>query len=205
MTQLVTSVLNAVNLASYSSSLGFLGYFERVGRYANCMAEEAVTCLLDSFSLQVDDWTLISSLHANLDEVGSFGDPQSDAADLDTVDYLCANNVLRGFSYRTRFGTDYESDAYSEAVSKSQLEFIEVPVEELAGEVLQKLLVARMLVYGLRGHLFLVSMKNGLALYPHDDTGFGVIMFGNAPNRSAAIEFLERANHLARFHSVLTD
>jgi len=205
MTQLGDAVLGVVNLESYSSSLGFLGYFERVGRYANGMAEKAVACLLDVFDFGCGEWTLISSLHANLDEVGSFGDQLADAADLNTVNELCAIKVLRGFSYRARFGTDYESYSYVEAVSTAQLEFIEVPVDELPGEVLQRLLVARMLVYGLRGHLFLVSKQKGLVFYPHDDTGFGVIMFGNAPNRDAALEFLTNAGSLAGFRFALAD
>lgn len=205
MTPLLNAVLDAVNLASYSSSLGFLGYFERAGKYASGMAERAVSCLFDMFNFGSDEWTLISSLHANTDEVGTFGDPVTDAADLITVEYLCANNTLRGFSYRARFGANYESDSYADAVGRALRDFVEVPVASLSGEVLQKLLLARMLVYGLRGHLFLVSKEKGLVLYPHDDTGFGVIVFGEAPDREAAIEFLARAGSLSAFRSVLAD
>ena len=201
MENLKDVILDAVNLESYSSSHGFVGYFERVGRYMDGMAELAVTQLADVLDSECGELAFVSSLHANEDEVGRFGDVEMDKRDKRLVDSLCARNALRRFSYNERFGKNYESDSYTGAVHNELENFVVTPVASLGCDVAKQLLVARMLVYGLRGHCFLVCARKGLIFYPHDETGFGVIVFGATPHKNFAIEFLCRAGRLERFRS----
>ncbi len=203
MQKLEQVVLDSVNLGSYSESPGFIGYFERADRYIDGMADVAVALFFDMPSVELDGWTLVSSLHANDDEVGSFGDAKLDARDLGLVEFLCKHDALHRFSYGTRFGRDYDSNFYASAVENALLELTTILVDVLGQDVLRQLLVARMLVYGLRGHCFLVSEQKGLILYPHDDTGFGVIAFGDTSCTKFALEFLNRGGSLQGFRSVV--
>jgi hypothetical protein len=196
-------VLNEVNLESYSASPGFVGYFERAGRYVDGLAEDAVALLAEKMVGEWEEWTLVSSLHANQDEVGHCGDLDADARDTQLVDFLQTHNVLKKFSYSARFGTDYESQAYADAVLAACSDFIQAQVNSLDCAAVVKLLIARMLVYGLRGHCFLVSIQKGLILYPHDDTGFGIICFGSAPRLEVAYGLLNAAAQGRGFRSVI--
>lgn len=202
MQDLKKIILDVVNLESYSSSFGFIGYFERGGRYETGMAETAVACFIDMIKSEYREWMLVSALHANDDEVGHFGDVKTDLRDLKQVEFLSAKNALRHFSYKACFGTDYESHSYTESIKNALTNFCVVSIDSLSSEVLEQLLVARMTVYGLRGHCFLISEQKGLILYPHDDTGFGVIAFGEKPRIDVAIEFLDRADRLDKFKAV---
>ncbi|UGQ48733.1 hypothetical protein [Massilia endophytica] len=195
-------ITNAVNLQSYSTSPGFLGYFERAGKYVDGMAEAAVSLFFDVFGEEIDGLVLVSSLHANTDELGRFGDAKLDERDHRLVDYLCLHNALHRFSYRTRFGTAYESSSYARAIEEVTESLASIYVSEIGQDVLRQLLLARMLVYGLRGHCFLVSKSRGLIFYPHEDTGFGIIAFGTIPDREFASKFLNRASSLKRFRSI---
>lgn len=196
-------VLNAVNLDGYSSSPGFVGYFERVGKYVNGMAENAVAHMIEMLSCDIDEWVLVSSLHANEDEVGRFGDTEADIRDSSLVDFLYAHRALAHFSYRARFGTNYESASYASAIESALRDLVQVPARSLGIDVVRQLLVARMLVYGLRGHCFLISMRKGLIFYPHDDTGIGVICFGDMPRMDVALEFLDQSARIEGFRSVI--
>ncbi len=195
-------ILDTVNLAGYSKSSGFVGYSGRAGRFVGGMAETAVASWCDMFGRDVSEWMLVSSLHANDDEVGKFGDAELDERDQQLVDHLCSHGALRRFSYLTRFGNDYESISRSSSIEKVDLDLVTFSVCELGRDIVRRLLIARMLVYGLRGHCFLVSEKKGLIFYPHDDTGFGVIVFGSTPIREHAAAFLERAGSVEGFQSV---
>lgn len=126
-----------------------------------------------------------------------------DAADSSLVAVLCANDVLPRFSYRARFGADYDADSYAAGVEAAYLNMLAVPFRSVTRGVLAQLLAARMLVYGLRGHCFLVCEGRGLIMYPHDDTGFGIIAFGPAPDKEGALDFLADAGRLVGFQSVI--
>jgi len=65
----------------------------------------------------------------------------------------------------------------------------------------RKFLVAKMLVYGLHGHCFLVF--EWVAYYPHDDMGFGVVALQDDADFSAAHEFLGEAGTLPDYHSII--
>ncbi|WP_245496218.1 hypothetical protein [Rhizobium leguminosarum] len=76
-------------------------------------------------------------------------------------------------------------------------------VDDFPIESVRSLLVAKMVVYGLYGHCFIVSPDWNLAFYPHDDFGFGVIGLGDDANEQVAHDFLAQADQLPGMHSII--
>jgi hypothetical protein len=76
-------------------------------------------------------------------------------------------------------------------------------VDDFPIESVRSLLVAKMVVYGLYGHCFMISLDWNLAFYPHDDFGFGVIGLSDNPNVQVAHDFLAHADQLPGMHSII--
>jgi len=197
----ILRVVTSVNLDSYSSSNKFVGFFEKRGRYKDVFPKMAIDLFFGFFGGLIDGVVVVSSLHANLDKVGFSGTPSEDDRDVLLVRKLVTSRFLKAFSYTEEFGENYESDRYRWGVAAAWNNF-----EEFSGcdsSIIESLLLARMTVYGLCGHCFLVFDKIGLALYPHDDMGFGVIALNDAADLVVAREFLALADKMEGFHSVV--
>ncbi len=116
MSDTLQSLLTSVNLAGYGASARFLGFFEKDTRYKTGMEESAVDFFMRHFRNDVGHFVIASSVHANCDEVGHYGDAADDQRDGNLIKGLVETGLIKEFSYRERFGRDPSSQEYTEAV-----------------------------------------------------------------------------------------
>lgn len=193
----------SVNLSGYGASNGFLGFFEKDTRYEPDMEESAVNFFLRYFRNDLESFVIASSVHANSDEVGHCGDAADDQRDSDLIKGLVRSGLVKEFSYKKRFGRDLSSQKYSESVEKEWRDISLIEGDDFSIVCIRSLLVAKMVVYGLYGHCFIMSPDLQLAFYPHDDFGFGVIGLGDDANIQVAHDFLAQADQLPGMHSII--
>ncbi|TAU37614.1 hypothetical protein ELI44_36125 [Rhizobium ruizarguesonis] len=157
------------------------------------MEESAVDFFMRYFRNDLEYFVIASSVHANSDEVGHYGD--------DLIQGLVQSGLVRQFSYKKRFGRDPSSQKYTESVEKEWSDISLIKGDDFSIVCIRSLLVAKMVVYGLYGHCFIMAPDWQLAFYPHDDFGFGVIGLGDDANVRVAHDFLAQADHLPGMHS----
>ncbi|MGR9271962.1 hypothetical protein ACU8OQ_32100 (plasmid) [Rhizobium leguminosarum] len=167
------------------------------------MEESAVDFFLRYFRNDLEYFVIASSVHANSDEVGHYGDAADDQRDSDLLKGLVRSGLIKEFSYKKRFGRDLSSQKYSESVEKEWRDISLIEGDDFSIVCIRLLLVAKMVVYGLYGHCFIVSPDLQLAFYPHDDFGFGVIGLGDDANVKVAHDFLAQADQLPGMHSII--
>ncbi len=197
------SLLKSVNLAGYGASDRFFGFFERDTRCEPGMEEFAVDFFLRYFRNDLEYFVIASSVHANSDEVGHCGDAADDQRDSDLIKGLVRSGLVKEFSYKKRFGRDPSSQKYNESVEKEWGNITLMKGDDFSIVHIRSLLVAKMVVYGLYGHCFIMSPDWNLAFYPHDDFGFGVIGLGDNANVKVAHDFLAEADQLPGMHSII--
>ncbi|MGO7540478.1 hypothetical protein ACC680_18040 [Rhizobium ruizarguesonis] len=203
MSDTLRLLLKSVNLAGYGASDRFLGFFERDTRYEPGMEESAVDFFMRYFKNDLEYFVIASSVHANSDEVGHYGDAADDQRDSDLIQGLVQSGLVRQFSYKKRFGRDPSSQKYIESVEKEWSDISLIKGDDFSIVCIRSLLVAKMVVYGLYGHCFIMSPDWQLAFYPHDDFGFGVIGLGDDANVRVAHDFLAQADQLPGMHSII--
>ncbi|TAV44143.1 hypothetical protein [Rhizobium leguminosarum] len=196
-------LMMSVNLAGYGASDRFLGFFEKDTRYEPGMEESAVDFFMRYFRNDLEYFVIASSVHANSDEVGHYGDAADDERDSDLIKGLVRSGLVRQFSYKKRYGRHPSSQEYAESVESEWGNITLMKVDDFPIESVRSLLVAKMVVYGLYGHCFIVSPDWNLAFYPHDDFGFGVIGLGDDANEQVAHDFLAQADQLPGMHSII--
>ncbi|WP_261321198.1 hypothetical protein [Rhizobium leguminosarum] len=196
-------LMMSVNLSGYGASNAFLGFFEKDTRYEPDMEESAVNFFLRYFRNDLEYFVIASSVHANSDEVGHYGDAADDQRDSDLIKGLVRSGLVKEFSYKKRFGRDPSSQKYNESVEKEWGDITLMKGDDFSIVHIRSLLVAKMVVYGLYGHCFIMSPDWNLAFYPHDDFGFGVIGLGDNANVKVAHDFLAEADQLPGMHSII--
>ncbi|NEI24043.1 hypothetical protein GUK30_32375 [Rhizobium leguminosarum] len=167
------------------------------------MEESAVDFFMRYFRNDLEYFVIASSVHANSDEVGHYGDATDDQRDGDLIKGLVQSGLIREFSYKKRFGRVPSSQKYSESVEKEWGDITLIKGDDFSIRCIRSLLVAKMVVHGLYGHCFIMSPDWQLAFYPHDDFGFGVIGLGDDANVQVAHDFLAQANQLSGMHSII--
>ncbi|RCW28085.1 hypothetical protein DFR48_10193 [Ciceribacter lividus] len=203
MNDMLSLVLNSVNLDGYGSSPGFVGYFEKAAKYKPGMAEVVADFFCEFFAEWLHDVAMVSSLHINADQVGHSGDVLDDERNLALVKSPMSAGLIRRLSYNDEFGHDYGSALYEAAIEGIWTNFKVFRIGKYQPVVFRNLLICRLLVYGVHGHCFLVVEKLGLACYPTDDVGFGVVALGDDADIPAAREFLRRAGALEGFRAAI--
>ncbi|WP_079210987.1 hypothetical protein [Brucella pituitosa] len=198
-------LIDQINFDKYSSSEGFVGYFERSGPYKDNMEDLAIMYFLkfikeNSYS----GYRLISSIFVNEDEIGRSGDSIQDKKD----NFLSCNVKKLGFvsslSFKNVFGSDFQSIKYVESVERNWSDFKNIAIQSIEPALLLDLIKIKMTSFGIYGHLFFVNEITKLAFYAHDDQGFGVISLRRNAKASEAIEFLTGAERLVGFKSFIS-
>ena len=169
LTRIVTS---AVDLESYSSSAGYLGYFERRAAFSVDLCDRAVERLLASEPFR-GPLRIASSLFAETESVAArYG--AGEVGLRERIEPLVRAGVIPGLASSAADDPD-DPDGVSGAI-RGRLD------GSLLGEVgplderdQRSLLSAVMLLGSARGHLFVFREEAGLLAYPHDDTGFGFV------------------------------
>ncbi|WP_027663980.1 hypothetical protein [Rhizobium leguminosarum] len=203
MSDTLQSLLKSVNLAGYGASARFLGFFEKDARYKPGMEESAVDFFMRYFRNDLEYFLIASSVHANSDEVGHYGDAADDQRDANLIKGLVGAGLITEFGYKERFGRDPSSLEYTESVEREWANIGLMKAHDFPIASVRSLLVAKMIVYGLYGHCFMISLDWNLAFYPHDDFGFGVIGLTDNVNVQVAHDFLAQADQLPGMHSII--
>ncbi|MCF7532175.1 hypothetical protein [Pseudomonas petrae] len=166
------SLLDKVDLKSYSSSSGYCGYFAYNGRDFKFGAKAANKVVFDYLkSKDADSVEIYSSLRVGYD------------ADLISLYGYSAEEVDNYLLPAIFCKPPMIDRQEGELDDFSVISFVSDNENALYGAC-----YAMMALGGLRGHLFINFIKEGFCLYPHDDTGFGVISVG--PLRASAYDFL---------------
>ncbi|MBY3397794.1 hypothetical protein HFN88_34950 [Rhizobium laguerreae] len=155
------------------------------------------------FRNDLEYFLIASSVHANSDEVGHYGDAADDQRDANLIKGLVGAGLIKEFGFKERFGRDPSAQEYTESVEREWANIALMKAHDFPIEIVRSLLVAKMTVYGLYGHCFIVSLDCDLAFYPHDDFGFGVIGLGDNANVHVAHDFLAQACQLPGMHSII--
>ncbi|MBY3383832.1 MULTISPECIES: hypothetical protein [Rhizobium] len=203
MSDTLQLLLQSVNLAGYGASARFLGFFEKDARYKPGVEESAVDFFMRHFRNDLEHFVIASSVHANSDEVGHYGDAADDQRGASLIRGLVGAGFIKEFGYKERFGDDPSSQEYAESAEREWGNIVLMNAHDFPIESVRSLLIAKMVVYGLYGHCFIISREWNLAFYPHDDFGFGVIGLGDNADVQVAHDFLAQADQLPGMHSII--
>ena len=163
MTLPVAIIERSVNLRSYATSPGFLGFFERKGDFSIEICEKAIDILLHEPMFDVSRLSIVSNLFvvgddAYLENEYGFGDREisEHILPLESEGLLSRIGPMQDCNDRLD-GCDLEAKT------------------GLAVRTIRTVFSAVMSIDGVRGHCFAVSPDHDLIFYPHDDSGFGFI------------------------------
>lgn len=173
---LVNNALGFIDLRSYSTSLGWAGYFDAkkgISRRSN--AQSVITILLDYIHQHPQKITLCSSLTCFRTErqLRAEGYRASEAR------ALYARAINR--SGLIQYVDIHQSDALPQLCIRD----IELSRGTQAGllAVIEAILAQSVLNGGFVGHFFVVFEGSGLVIYPHDEGGFGA--FDSQPGQAS--------------------
>ncbi|MGU3401538.1 hypothetical protein ACLBWS_17700 [Brucellaceae bacterium D45D] len=188
--------LKSVRLDGYGASKGFIGYFEQSGKYKQGIADTAVDYFLHFKKSYSNELIVLSSLHINSDK-------KLENNSAYVINQLVSAKMINDISYTEKFGTEFNSPDYEIAIEAIWNDVRTSSFSEYDPILIRNLLIAKMTIGGLYGHLFLISAEDSLAYYPHDYMGFGVIALNNNANILLGREFLKQAADLEGFSSVI--
>lgn len=182
--------LHGFNFGGFSSSENWVGFFERKDRFSFDLLDEAINLFEDFFSESHDDIVIITAL--------AFDDEREKNQDIlkrysETYTYFKKQNVL------TPITDEYEKYLYGDSTLPANvLNFYfdkEIYIE------LAKLI---MCYSGVVGDIcFYINRKLNIAVYPHEDTGFGCISLTN--DKREALRFLESCKKNNSFNVVINE
>lgn len=167
-------VRTSVDLRSYSSSPGWVGFFERRADFSPDLCDKAVDLLMACPFVPTWEMEVLSGLaiHGTDDVLrADFGEEFGARELYEYVNPLHAYGLLRRIVSENDGWSD--CDVYFAGLLSEGGE-VKVDSDEHLG--LARLVFASvMCVCGVRGHCFGVTADRQLIVYPHEDTGFGFI------------------------------
>jgi len=194
-------ILSALNLDSYSSSEGWLGYSERTCRFQEAICQHAIDLFTSAFGNGACRLCVLSSLFI---EARAY---RGVRASLDCLishpcDTWCGDSgILKLIDYDQLHVQMPVEGQYFQYVDSLHQNISLYPDVEIA--LCQQALRAVMAVDGVKGHFFVVLPEWRLIVYPHDDTGYGFITFEDASS-AELVPFLRKHFAIAPFRFVLS-
>lgn len=180
--------LKKINFDGFRLSEGWVGFFERVKPFSVKFVDEAIDVFLDYFKSELSDFFAISALsfndNAEYDEeiIKEYGDIYDKAK---AYGYLCP--LTESFECY-RFG---ENPLCAKDIS--------VHFDNEMFMDISRLIMAH---GGVNGQVFfLINLKIGVAIYPHDDTGFGCISLNGI--HDVCLGFLKRVEENDNFRVII--
>lgn len=173
MSDPINIVREVVNLEAYSESRGWLGYFERTVPFKREMVAAVQQFICQHWG-EDTRFSLVTSLFVQGDV-----DWLASNRELDQDETICLKQLVSsGWIKSVEIGggehvdSTFDVDAW---LLNLHLDFRTFSTE--FSQSLFRCLLLERFSFGHfnSGHCFLVLADHGLVLYPHDDTGFGVI------------------------------
>lgn len=170
------SIERFVNLKSYSSSIGFLGYLERVGPFSEGICHKTIESFFKAFDPSNNNIYLISSLYVDSDLNTIKKEYEiSDELLKNYLKQLIASGAINTINYN-EMGNDYDSDEYLDKIDSFDKHFVVLKNQDI--DLIKKIFFSVMFIDGIRGHCFAILEEKKLIVYPHEEIGFGFISFG---------------------------
>jgi len=169
-------IVDDLNLESYSSSNGFVGYFDSVKQVNDDIINISISSFFDYFTNEFERMILISSLHISdnaCDFKADYGVSEEEYAKLFTP--LVDEGWIRTIDYSNDL-SDNEFDAYERKINS---EFQYVEMSNSCVDMVKKLFYVVMKYFSCGGHCFFYLRESNLFIYPHEEAGFGLICTDN--------------------------
>ena len=162
-----------IDLDSYSSSPGFLGYTDNISDFSEAGINALCDRFLEKMAAHIGDVTVISSLFINSNKEELSQDYDIPLTDIDKfLHALLKNGLVKTIDLDTL--PPPESPQFDREFRKLENTFTFLHLPDV--EILKEILLSFYHAVGLKGHLFLVFKTAELIVYPHtDDLGFGFI------------------------------
>ena len=162
-----------IDLDSYSSSPGFLGYTDNTPDFSEAAINAVCDEFLEKMASYIGDVTVISSLFISSNKEELSQDYDIPLTDIDKfLHALLKNGLVKTVDQDTL--PEPDSPLFDQEFRKLETEFNELHAP--AGETLKEILRSFFHAVGLHGHLFIVFHRAEIIVYPHtDDLGFGFI------------------------------
>ena len=179
-----------VDLDSYSSSPGFLGYTDNIPDYSEAGINALCDDFLEKMASQIKDVTVASSLFISNNKEELSQDYEILLTDIDKfLHALLKNGLVKTIDLDTL--PDPDSPLFDQEFRKFETAFSKLYFPD--AQTLKEILKSFFHTVGLQGHIFLVFRAAELIVYPHtDDFGFGFIsMHKNNDRQQEQTEWLQ--------------
>lgn len=178
-----------VNLESYTSSTGFVGYTEHAYLFNETTCQKAINLFFKVFKLYSNSIYLLSSLWVDSDLHALTKEYDITEEQIKTyIKPLINERVIYSLNY-DELGYDYNSEEYGRKLDIISKKFTVVKKNDT--NFLNKIFFSVMFISGIKGHCFAVIEEKKLIVYPHDDIGFGFISFGNETEKMNTSKYLK--------------
>lgn len=176
-------LLNNLDFSGFSRSNNWIGYFERKDEHTPALIDEAIKLTYTFFKDYLDDFIMISAL--------AYG--QVNIIHPNKNLEICFNKAIK---YNLLQVLTSEFDDYLIGNKDLLAKNLSISFDKRTFLLLSKLCMGHNYVIG--EVCFFINYKLGIALYPHEDIGFGVISLDD--NKSLAKSFLEYCRSSYKFN-----
>ena len=180
-----------IDLDSYSSSPGFLGYTDNIPDFSEAGINALCDRFLEKMAAYIGDVTVISSLFINSNKEELSQDYDIPFTDIDKfLHALLKNGLVKTIDLDTL--PDPDSPLFDQEFRKRETTFSKLHSPD--AQTLKEILKSFFHAVGLHGHLLLFFHSAELIVYPHtDDLGFGFIsMHKNKDRQQEQTEWLQK-------------
>lgn len=179
---------NGIDFSGFSSSNGWVGYFERKSGFSLELVEDAVRLFEIYFNNDNDQVMIVSALCF---------DDKSESDNIIIEHYKRQVEEAKALKIFTAMTPSFERYLYGEApLPANSLSF---HFCQSSFTLLSKLIMAHGGVIG--DVCFYINITKNIAVYPHGDTGFGCIGMNN--EKYAAVDFLNYCKKNVNFNVVI--
>ena len=179
-----------IDLDSYSSSPGFLGYTDNILDFSEAGIDALCDDFLKKMAEYINDVTVVSSLFINSNKEELSQDYDIPFTDIDKfLHALLKNGLVKTIDLDTL--PDPDLPLFDQEFRKLETTFSKLYSPD--AQTLKEILKSFFHAVGLHGHIFLVLRAAELIVYPHtDDLGFGFIsMHKNKDRQQEQTEWLQ--------------
>ena len=187
------NITQYINLDSYSSTPGFLGYTDNAPDFSETGIDALCDDFLKKMAEYINDVTVVSSLFISSNKEELSLDYDAALPDIDKFLFILQKyDIIKSVDFE-KLARQYppETAEFDREFRKLETAFTFQLLPD--AEILKEILSAFFHAIGLNGHLFLVFKTAELIVYPHsDDLGFGFINM-NQGRFNEQKEFLKSA------------
>ena len=170
------NITQYIDLDSYSSSPGFLGYTDNIPDFSEAGIDALCDDFLKKMAEYINDVTVVSSLFISSNKEELSLDYDAALPDIDKfLSILQKYDIIKIVDFE-KLARQYppETAEFDREFRKLETAFTFQPLPD--AETLKEILSAFFHAIGLKGHFFIVFKSVELIVYPHtDDFGFGFI------------------------------